>query len=153
MAQTFRGRERPPSTLQPEDAAACRDLDLAALGGLWSLEQWRQELTEQGRLCLGCFEEGELIALACGWLVLDELHITAVAVSPAWRRHGVARRLVTALMQKGNAAGAGHATLEVASNILAAIALYNRCGFQTAGCRRGYYSDGSDALIQWCRLH
>ncbi|MFZ0615499.1 MAG: hypothetical protein WAN16_03490, partial [Chthoniobacterales bacterium] len=42
--------------------------------------------------------------------------------------------------------------LEVSADNLAAQGLYARCGFRTAGVRRRYYRDGSDALIQWARL-
>jgi ribosomal-protein-alanine N-acetyltransferase len=138
--------------LRATDAPACHQLDEAALGGLWSLAQWQRELSEPGRICLGLIENHGLIALACGWLVVDELHITAVAVTPEQRRRGHGRQLLVALMEQGRAAGARHATLEVASHNRAAVSLYQDCGFQTAGCRRNYYSDGGDALIQWCRL-
>jgi ribosomal-protein-alanine N-acetyltransferase len=40
----------------------------------------------------------------------------------------------------------------VASDNVAALALYAKAGFRTAGTRSGYYSDGRDALILWCRI-
>jgi ribosomal-protein-alanine N-acetyltransferase len=61
--------------------------------------------------------------------------------------------LLSALLQQARQQGAIHATLEVGSNNLAAIALYANGGFQSAGTRLKYYSDGSDALIQWCRIN
>ena len=57
-----------------------------------------------------------------------------------------------ALLQRARQHGAVHATLEVASDNVAALALYAKAGFRTAGTRSGYYSDGRDALIQWCRI-
>ena len=48
--------------------------------------------------------------------------------------------------------GATQATLEVDASNGPAIALYERFGFRTAGCRSGYYSNGSDALIKWLNL-
>lgn len=149
MGESANGSMR---ALRSTDAAACHQLDQAALGGLWSLAQWQRELSEPGRICLGHVEQHSLIALACGWLVVDELHITAVAVAPERRRRGHGRQLLVALMEHSRAAGARHATLEVASHNRAAVSLYQDCGFQIAGCRRNYYSDGSDALIQWLRL-
>lgn len=131
---------------------ACHQLDQRALHGLWSLDQWRRELAEPRRLCLGLVQATGLLGVACGWLVADELHITVVAVDPSARRCGHGRTLLRALLQRARQAGAMHATLEVASENEAAIALYADSGFQTAGTRSGYYSDGSDALIQWCRL-
>lgn len=130
----------------------CVDLDQRCLGGLWNEQQWRRELEEPLRLCLGLIAEERLLGLACGWLVADELHITAVAVDPDRRRCGLGRSLLDALLQRARMQGARHATLEVASDNTAAVGLYASRGFQIAGCRRNYYRDGRDALIQWCRL-
>ena len=131
----------------------CLELDQRALGGLWTESQWRSELEDPRRPCWGLVEGGQLLALACGWLVVDELHITAVAVDPAHRRQGLGRRVLELLLERAAAAGAAHATLEVAASNGAAVALYGRCGFSTAGVRRAYYRNGDDALVQWRRLH
>ena len=131
----------------------CLELDQRALGGLWTESQCRSELEDPRRPCWGLVEGGQLLALACGWLVVDELHITAVAVDPARRRQGLGRQVLELLLERAAAAGAAHATLEVAASNGAAVALYGRCGFSTAGVRRAYYRNGDDALVQWRRLH
>ncbi|MEB3350607.1 MAG: GNAT family N-acetyltransferase [Cyanobacteriota bacterium] len=141
-----------PVPLTAADLAACLALDRRALGGFWSETQWRQELAQPRRPALGLWRAGELRAMACGWLVVDELHLVLVATDPAWRRQGLARLLLEALMAQAVAAGARHATLEVAAGNSAALALYTQLGFREAGRRRGYYRNGEDALIQWCRL-
>ncbi|MEB3265703.1 MAG: GNAT family N-acetyltransferase [Cyanobacteriota bacterium] len=141
-----------PVPLSAADRAACLALDQRALGGFWSDAQWQAELGQPGRPALGFWGEGQLRAMACGWLVVDELHIVLVATDPTWRRQGLARRLLAALMARAAAAGARHATLEVAAGNGAARALYGQLGFREAGRRRGYYRNGDDALIQWCRL-
>jgi ribosomal-protein-alanine N-acetyltransferase len=149
----------PPSPLAPRlaplipaDADACLALDRAALGGLWSLAQWRRELEEEGRPGLGLRRGPDLLAMASGWLVVDELHITLVAVAPEQRRRGLGRRVLQALMDAGRERGATRATLEVAAGNAPGIALYGALGFRTAGIRHGYYRNGEDALIQWVRL-
>ena len=134
------------------DLEPCLRLDQAALGGLWTREQWHKELEDLRRPCLGVVESGQLLALACGWLVVDELHITAVAASPDRRREGLGKRVLQALLDAGAQQGARHATLEVSAANKAANALYARCGFRTAGIRHGYYRNGDDALIQWLKL-
>ena len=140
-------------TLDPSWLADCLALDRSALQGLWTKEQWRRELEDPRRLCLGWTEAKTLLGVACGWLVADELHITLIAVDPSVRRRGHGKRLLSALLQQARQQGAIHATLEVGSNNLAALALYANGGFQSAGTRFKYYSDGSDALIQWCRIN
>jgi len=142
-----------PVALGPQDAEACHQLDQRALGGLWTRAQWDRELQEEAsRRSLGVRHGPALVALACGWLVLDELHITAVAVAPEWRRQGLGSTVLQALLQQARQLGARHATLEVAAANSAALALYARQGFATAGVRRGYYRNGDDALIQWKRV-
>jgi ribosomal-protein-alanine N-acetyltransferase len=140
------------AVLVPADLEACLALDAACLGGLWSAEQWRRELEEPQRPGIGLRRGGVLQAMACGWQVLDELHITLVAVDPQCRRQGLGLRVLLELLAAGRRLGVERATLEVSADNRAAQALYSRCGFRTAGVRRRYYRDGSDALIQWTRL-
>jgi len=140
------------TTLKPQDLDAVVALDRRALGGLWSARQWRCELDDQRRPGVGLWQGQALLAMASGWLVVDELHITALAVDPDQRRCGLGLQVLNALLAEGRQQGALHATLEVAAGNRAAVALYARAGFATAGLRRGYYRSGDDALIQWQRL-
>lgn len=91
--------------------------------------------------------------MACGWLVVDEVHITVVVVRRRWQRQGLGRQVLSALLSEAHRRGAGWATLEVARSNSAARALYSAAGFSIAGRRRGYYRNGDDALIQWQKLH
>ena len=144
-----------PQQLRPLGAAdreACLALDGAALGCLWSAGQWQTELEAESRPGIGLWEEGRLLAMACGWLIVDELHITLVAVDPQRRRQGLGRRVLGELIGAAARRGAGYATLEVSSANGAARALYAALGFKEAGVRRGYYRNGEDALIEWLRL-
>ena len=138
--------------LTPDHLDQCLVLDQHCLGGLWSRSQWATELAEPERPGLGAWEQGQLVAMACGWLILEELHITLVAVDPQRWRLGLGRRVLDALLVEGRSRGAERATLEVASGNEPAIRLYRGAGFVEAGCRRGYYRNGDDGLIQWRKL-
>ncbi|MFM7548300.1 MAG: GNAT family N-acetyltransferase [Cyanobacteriota bacterium] len=138
--------------LRPEEIDHCLRLDQRCLGGLWSRPQWSTELMATERPGLGLWRAELLLAMACGWLILEELHITLVAVDPEQRRHGLGRRVLEALLAEAQRRGAERATLEVASGNEAARRLYGRAGFREAGRRRGYYRNGDDALIQWREL-
>ncbi len=135
--------------LGAQDVEDCLNLDRQALNGFWSWKQWKRELTDPNRLVIGA-QRGDdtLMAVASAWLVVDELQITAIAVDPAHQRQGLGAKLLNALLGLGQTRGALSATLEVASTNLAAQRLYARCGFENCGLRKGYYSDGSDALLQ-----
>jgi len=135
--------------LGPSDLEACLRLDRLALGGFWSAGQWRSELGAPDRLAFGIAGADDLVAVACGWLVVDELHVTLVAVAPDRRRQGLGRRVLRRLIREARRRGAGRATLEVAAANTAGRALYGAAGFRLAGRRRGYYRNGDDALIEW----
>jgi ribosomal-protein-alanine N-acetyltransferase len=80
--------------------------------------------------------------------MVDEAHITTFAVHPNWRRQGVGRRLIHALLVAATELGAARMTLEVRVSNLAAQSLYRGHGFQIAGRRERYYTDDSeDAYI------
>ncbi len=138
--------------LGPAALQACLDLDELCFGGLWSPRQWGSELADPQRPGLGLWQQGRLVAMACSWLIVDELHITLVAVDPSRRRRGLAQGLLAALLRCGRERGATRATLEVGSDNIGAQVLYRTLGFQTAGVRRKYYSNGEDALIEWLDL-
>lgn len=140
------------ANLTPAHLEDCLALDQASLQGLWNRNQWLGELAEPRRPGVGLWEGKSLVAMASGWLVVDELHITLVAVDPDRRRQGLGRQVLQGLLNHARQQGAAHATLEVASGNIAAVALYRGLGFQDAGLRRGYYRNGEDALIQWLRL-
>jgi ribosomal-protein-alanine N-acetyltransferase len=71
-----------------------------------------------------------------------------VAVAPERRRIGVARDLISRLVEEGN--GRLPFTLEVRVSNQPAIAMYERLGFRSSGVRPRYYQDnGEDALIMW----
>ncbi len=135
-----------------DELMACQELDQIALGGIWNKKHWSYELSTPSRLSLGIMNRSKLLAIACGSIVIDELHITAIAVHPERRREGLGALILSSLMTKAKLGGVKTATLEVSKENLAAIALYNRCGFISSGYRINYYHNGNDAIIQSCLL-
>ena len=97
-------------------------------------------------------EADVLFAVSCGWVVLDELQITVLAVDPDQRRRGLGRAVLRHLLMDASNAGAKQAILDVAHDNNGAQALYSSFGFKTIGRRACYYRDGKDALIQVLEL-
>lgn len=120
----------------------------------WGAEaiRWELEHTDVARLYLLHEPAGEAVAYCACWVIFDELHINSLAVDPAWRRRGMARRLLRHVMAEAVADGAASATLEVRASNEAARKLYEGLGFRVEGVRREYYRDPrEDALILWNR--
>lgn len=120
----------------------------------WSEKSYRFEVLENDASLLwvaetACPNEPPLVVgMIVVWLVVDEAHVATIAVHPAYRGIGLARRLLAAALRQAIPLGARLATLEVRRSNTVAQALYQRFGFQVVGKRAHYYNDnGEDALI------
>ena len=130
-------------------ALACLKLDARALNGLWTSDHWVRELCDPQRVCIGIAASADtLLAVACGWLVLDELQITLLAVEPEQRRRGLGRPVLQQRLREAPNARLLYPSTPADEDNLGAQALYGAFGFQTIGRRDRYYRDGKDALIQ-----
>lgn len=90
---------------------------------------------------------GEIIGYASYYIHIDEGDINNIAVAEKYRKQGVGKALVTALLQDAKARGINKLFLEVRANNLSAIRLYESFNFKQISVRKKYYSDGQDALI------
>lgn len=81
--------------------------------------------------------------------VLDEAHITNIAVKAGERGKGIGKLLMSELIARAKNAGVKYITLEVRDDNEAAIKLYLSFGFTVEGVRKKYYSNKYDALIMW----
>ncbi|MDX9788117.1 MAG: ribosomal protein S18-alanine N-acetyltransferase [Desulfobacterales bacterium] len=93
-------------------------------------------------------ERGGIIAYICAQLVIDELSILKIAVTPGWRRQGVGNALLERSITTAFTNGAATAFLEVRPSNLEAMAFYQKIDFQIVGKRPNYYPEtGEDALV------
>ena len=102
------------------------------------------------RPAAGAPAEGDglcLIGYAGGWVVDGDVQILKVGVDSAWRRHGIARELLSRVAADARDLGARTCSLEVRAGNEGAQAFYRALDFESLGKRPRYYSDGEDALI------
>ena len=130
-----------------EHVKDCLHLDEIAFNSLWTKQHWQFELTASSRLCIGFLEKQELIALACGSIICDQIDITALGVDPRHRRLGIGNNLLSALLNQARTKGVIIATLEVSEKNKVARNLYKKHGFYESGYRKNYYKDGSGAYL------
>ena len=130
--------------MEPSDLPAAMEIDSLCLPRPWSEVVWREELESPFGLYLILEEGGEIFGQIGVRHVLDELHITTLAIRPERRRRGHARALVNAALAAFPEARRVH--LEVRPSNAAARELYEAMGFSTTGLRRRYYGD-EDALL------
>jgi len=117
----------------------------------WSRRAFTSEITENTYAHYYVARSGGKIVGYVGmWVILDEAHITNIAVDPAYRRKGIGQKMLEAMFEKAKGFGASRMTLEVRVSNTGAQALYKKLGFQDRGLRKGYYTDtNEDAIIMW----
>lgn len=120
----------------------------------WSKEAFRNELTHnQFARYLVLEKEDKPIGYAGMWTVLDEAHVTNIAIRTAYRGQHLGELLLRRMMAYAWELGMIRMTLEVRVSNNVAQSLYEKLGFRGIGLRKGYYSDnGEDALIMWTDL-
>ncbi|MEE3718676.1 ribosomal protein S18-alanine N-acetyltransferase [Tumidithrix elongata RA019] len=128
-------------------------IDRTCLGGLWSLEAYEREVCSPNSYLVGIMSpENVILGFGCLWSILEEAHITILAVRPEYQRQGLGSYLVWGLLKAAHDRSLEWATLEVRASNQPAIALYQKFGFTEVGRRRNYYQvTGEDALILWCK--
>ena len=94
--------------------------------------------------------DGELVGYAGTWHIIDEGHITTIAVKKDYLRNHIGEAIIKNIIDDCYKNGIKYLTLEVRVSNIPAIKLYEKYGFQSLGTRKGYYQDNNeDALIMW----
>lgn len=94
--------------------------------------------------------DGELVGYAGTWHILDEGHITTIAVKKDYMRKHIGEAIIVKILEDCYDSGIKYLTLEVRVSNTPAINLYTKYGFNSLGTRKGYYQDNNeDALIMW----
>ncbi|HWQ80294.1 MAG TPA: ribosomal protein S18-alanine N-acetyltransferase, partial [Anaerovoracaceae bacterium] len=131
------------------DIKPMAEMDVLCFTAPWSEESFDKEIRENHMAFYIVAEiGGRMVGYAGLWRVLDEGHITNVAVHPDFRRRGIGEALISVLLSHTIENGILSHTLEVRASNNPAISLYLKFGFEPAGFRKNYYEDnGEDAII------
>lgn len=131
------------------DLPLMRAIEEASFSTPWPGNAYESELTTN-RLAryIGAWRGAELLGFGGIWLMVDEAHVTTIAVAPALRGGGLGTALMLELLQEARRGEARVATLDVRVSNEEAQRLYARLGFAVAGRRVRYYEEsGEDAII------
>jgi len=137
-----------------EDVPAIVSIENEAFTTPWTSEAFINELLNNMFAKYMVMElRGEIIGYGGMWVIMDEAHITNIAIGSRYRRQGLGHRLLLELQRTAVFFGAVKMTLEVRVSNEHAQHLYRKHGFEPAGVRPNYYSDDNeDALIMWAEL-
>lgn len=127
------------------------EIEKASFPSPWSRGAFVYEILQNNFAYYIVARAGEKVVGYAGmWLILDEAHITNVAVHPGYRRNNIGRSLMLEMIRRAAVMGINRMTLEVRPSNAAARHLYATLGFKETGVRKCYYTDtNEDAIIMW----
>lgn len=140
------------SLMKESDLTDVLEISTLSLKESWSLDSFTKELTNPLAKYIVAKSNNKIIGFAGIWIIVDEGHITNIAVHPEYREKGVGSALVSSLIEKSKEWGCTALTLEVRFSNIPAQNLYKKYGFENDGIRKNYYHDNNeDAIIMWKR--
>jgi ribosomal-protein-alanine N-acetyltransferase len=136
--------------MKAEDIPQIMEIERMCFVTPWHENSFYAELNHQPACYLVAHIGERVVGYGGMWVIMDEAHITTLAVHPAYRRQHIGERLLLGLLEVAIARRARRATLEVRASNSAAQRLYAKYGFSAVAIRKGYYADtGEDALVMW----
>ncbi|NLI60594.1 MAG: ribosomal protein S18-alanine N-acetyltransferase [Clostridiales bacterium] len=137
--------------MKTEDIDDVLEIEKLCFSTPWSFQSFKAEI--EGNYCaryVVAEQGGRVKGYGGMWIILDEAHITNVAVHPDYRGIGIGEAIMKALIKTAVNLKVDGMTLEVRVSNKIAQNLYEKLGFTGVGIRKGYYTDnGEDALIMW----
>jgi ribosomal-protein-alanine N-acetyltransferase len=134
-----------------EDIPTVLKIESQSFASAWPPNAFANELRDNklahyfvGRL------DGHIVAYGGIWVILEDSHVTTIAVEPEQRGKRLGEVMLVHLLDEAIARGASWITLEVRETNDVAQKLYRKYGFTVVSTRRGYYSDNNEsALVMW----
>ncbi len=117
----------------------------------WSKDSFYSELQNKlAQYYIARLEDNTLAGFAGYWYIIDEAHITTIAVAPEFTRKHIGETLLKTILDDCYQKKVKYLTLEVRESNIPAISMYEKYGFESFGVRKGYYQDNNEsALIMW----
>ncbi len=135
--------------MNQEDVPQVTTIDREAFPTLWPPANYQRELKSGlAHYIVACDEGRRYVKGFAGlWLLVDEAHITNIAVREKHRRQGIGEALLIGIVELAIKLGANLVTLEVRASNAEAQKLYGKYGFVRVGLRRGYYTDNREDAV------
>lgn len=140
--------------MRASDIEQVSKIERQSFSTAWNTSAYVTELANPAAVYIVAVVPGEYQDRVVGygglWVIMDEAHITTIAVLPEVRGQRVGERVLSEMLRVAMAKGATRATLEVRSSNLVAKRLYEKYGFEAVAIRKGYYADTNEnADIMW----
>ena len=140
------------SPMSKDDVEAVVEIEAEAYGKHhWAKSSFYDEMSNNlAKYYVAKTPDGTLVGYAGTWHIIDEGHITTIAVKKEYLRNHIGEAIIQRIIEDCYKNNIKYLTLEVRVSNVPAIKLYEKYGFQSLGTRKGYYQDNNeDALIMW----
>jgi ribosomal-protein-alanine N-acetyltransferase len=140
--------------MKEEDIDQILTIEELSFATPWTKQSFENELhLNQFAVYLVLEKDGQIVGYCGMWLIVDEAHITNIAVLPEFRGQKLGEAILRMIMEVAKKRGAKSMTLEVRVSNTVAQSLYRKLGFMNGGIRKNYYTDNyEDALVMWVTL-
>ncbi|WLD93688.1 ribosomal protein S18-alanine N-acetyltransferase [Alkalihalobacillus sp. AL-G] len=137
-----------------EDLEAILKIEHTSFPNPWSRTAFYNEVVNNQFATYLLLEiDGQVIGYCGIWIIIDEAHITNIAILPEYRGKNYGEALFRKAIDEARRHGAKTMTLEVRLSNRVAQNMYRKFGFENGGIRKNYYTDnGEDALVMWVNL-
>ena len=140
-----------PMTLSDIDGVF--EVEKSCFEDYWSKDSFKKELSNDVARYIVAKLGGKIVGYVGIWLIVDEGHITNVAVHKDYRGQKIGDKLIKSLVELCRKNSILAMTLEVRRSNTIARNLYKKYGFKMVGVRKEYYSDNKeDAIIMWNQI-
>ncbi len=143
----------PPISIEPmqeRDLEAVAAIDRQCYSTPWYYSAYVTELSNRSAMYFVAREGNKVVGYAGVWAVMDEGHITTLAVDPHRQGRKIGERLLLTLIDEARYKRVKHLKLEVRESNRIAQNLYRKYGFKPMAMRKNYYSDtGENAIVMW----
>ena len=130
--------------------ASALEIERASNSAAWSERSFRNEFDNPFGDFRVAVDRTKVVGFGGIWDVIDEAHVTTIAVNPEMRRRGIGKQLMIDLLRRAKERGMTCSTLEVRESNEAAIAMYEKLGYSRCAVRKRYYPDNHEsAIVMW----
>lgn len=138
-----------------DDIDEVMEIEHASFAIPWKREAFVGEVEQNNFAVYYVIEDKNRIVGYCGlWMIIDEAHITNIAILPSHRGKGYGALLFGHVIEQAVEKGAIMLSLEVRVTNTGAQHMYRKFGLVPGGIRKQYYTDnGEDALVMWVNFH
>ncbi|PEL69046.1 ribosomal-protein-alanine N-acetyltransferase [Bacillus toyonensis] len=140
--------------MELDDIAQIVAIEEASFSTPWTADAFQRELTMNEHAHYVVLEKDGLVIGYCGlWIIIDESHITNIAILPEYRGQKLGDALLKEVISVAKELGVKTMTLEVRVSNEVAKQLYKKYGFQNGGIRKRYYADNQEhGLVMWVNI-